>query len=119
MQQRSLQVGERQPPVDREPLELVEDREAGRRDRVTAVDALEDPEVPALLVAVAVKVATAPAALVASRTWLAGTVSAGASSYKPGTAGFSYAGGTLKGTLSGPSGTDFDLYLQKLTILDM
>ncbi|MHA0041963.1 S8 family peptidase [Deinococcus sp. PEB2-63] len=46
-------------------------------------------------------------------TTYTGTVSAGASSYKPGTAGFSYAGGTLKGTLSGPSGTDFDLYLQK------
>ncbi|GGL89560.1 hypothetical protein GCM10010840_29610 [Deinococcus aerolatus] len=27
--------------------------------------------------------------------------------------GFSYAGGTIKGVLSGPSGTDFDLYLQK------
>ncbi|WP_418514549.1 S8 family peptidase [Deinococcus sp. RM] len=46
-------------------------------------------------------------------TTYTGTVSARASSYKPGTAGFSYAGGTLKATLSGPSGTDFDLYLQK------
>lgn len=38
-----------------------------------------------------------------------------ASSYKPSTSGFSYAGGTLKGVLSGPSGADFDLYLQKLS----
>ncbi|MVN85377.1 carboxypeptidase [Deinococcus sp. HMF7620] len=43
-----------------------------------------------------------------------GTVSSGGTSYQPGTAGFSYAGGTLKGNLTGPSGTDFDLYLQKL-----
>lgn len=46
-------------------------------------------------------------------TTYTGTVSSGISSYKPGSAGFSYAGGTLKATLSGPSGTDFDLYLQK------
>ena len=46
-------------------------------------------------------------------TTYTGSVSQGTSSYKPGTAGFSYAGGTLKATLSGPSGTDFDLYLQK------
>jgi len=48
-------------------------------------------------------------------TTYTGSVSQGASSYKPGTAGFSYAGGTLKGNLSGPGGTDFDLYLQKLS----
>ncbi|MFC4427650.1 M14 family zinc carboxypeptidase [Deinococcus navajonensis] len=42
-----------------------------------------------------------------------GTVSSGASSYQPSTTGFSYAGGTLQGALTGPSGTDFDLYLQK------
>ncbi|MXV21851.1 S8 family peptidase, partial [Deinococcus xianganensis] len=48
-------------------------------------------------------------------TTYTGTVSSGTSSYQPGTAGFSYAGGTLKGNLSGPSGTDFDLYLQKLS----
>ncbi|ALW88074.1 S8 family peptidase [Deinococcus actinosclerus] len=46
-------------------------------------------------------------------TTYTGSVSQGTSSYKPGTSGFSYAGGTLKATLSGPSGTDFDLYLQK------
>lgn len=43
-----------------------------------------------------------------------GTLSStGQSSYHPGTAGFSYAGGTLRGTLTGPSNADFDLYLQR------
>ncbi|PTA67931.1 S8 family peptidase [Deinococcus arcticus] len=46
-------------------------------------------------------------------TTYTGSVSRGTFSYQPGTAGFSYAGGTLKGNLSGPSGTDFDLYLQR------
>lgn len=46
-------------------------------------------------------------------TTYSGSVSSRASSYQPGTGGFSYAGGTLKGTLSAASGTDFDLYLQK------
>ncbi|AXG99312.1 S8 family peptidase [Deinococcus wulumuqiensis] len=55
----------------------------------------------------------APAPTPGTTTTYSGSVSSGASSYKPGTAGFSYAGGTLTGKLSGPSGTDFDLYLQK------
>ncbi|MFC6590718.1 M14 family zinc carboxypeptidase [Deinococcus lacus] len=42
-----------------------------------------------------------------------GTVSSGQTVYQPGTAGFSYAGGTLAATLSGPAGSDYDLYLQK------
>ncbi|MBZ9751271.1 S8 family peptidase [Deinococcus sp. HMF7604] len=43
-----------------------------------------------------------------------GSVYAGGTSYQPGNPGyFQYAGGTLKATLTGPSGTDFDLYLQK------
>ncbi len=42
-----------------------------------------------------------------------GSVSQGTSSYKPGTGGFSFTGGTLQANLTGPSGTDFDLYLQK------
>ncbi|MFC4427566.1 S8 family peptidase [Deinococcus navajonensis] len=46
-------------------------------------------------------------------TTYTGSVTQGTSSYQPGTSGFSYAGGTLKATLSGTSGTDFDLYLQK------
>ncbi|MFC6660544.1 hypothetical protein [Deinococcus multiflagellatus] len=48
-------------------------------------------------------------------TTYTGSVSSGTNSYQPGSAGFSYAGGTLKGNLTGPSGTDFDLYLQKLS----
>ncbi|ANC70624.1 S8 family peptidase [Deinococcus radiodurans] len=46
-------------------------------------------------------------------TTYSGSVSRGGSSYKPGSSGFSYAGGTLSAQLSGPGGTDFDLYLQK------
>lgn len=46
-------------------------------------------------------------------TTYTGTVSSRSSSYKPSSSGFSYAGGTLKATLTGPSGTDFDLYLSK------
>jgi len=43
-----------------------------------------------------------------------GSVTAGQSSYQPSNPGyFNYAGGTLKGNLTGASGTDFDLYLQK------
>ncbi|WP_295820420.1 S8 family peptidase [uncultured Deinococcus sp.] len=52
----------------------------------------------------------------AGTTTYTGSITAsGSSSYKPSTTGFSYAGGTLKGVLGGPSGTDFDLYLQKLS----
>ncbi|EYB68398.1 peptidase S8/S53 subtilisin kexin sedolisin [Deinococcus phoenicis] len=56
---------------------------------------------------------TAPTPTPAPGTTYTGSVSQGSSSWKPGTGGFSYAGGTLRGTLSGPSGSDFDLYLQK------
>ncbi|WP_369411322.1 S1 family serine peptidase [Deinococcus betulae] len=44
-----------------------------------------------------------------------GSVGQGASSYQPGTAGFTFGGGAISGALTGPSGTDFDLYLQKLS----
>ncbi|GAA5512781.1 aqualysin-1 [Deinococcus carri] len=38
----------------------------------------------------------------------------GTSSFQPGNPGyFNYAGGTIKGKLTGPNGTDFDLYLQQ------
>ncbi|GAA5511987.1 hypothetical protein Dcar01_00701 [Deinococcus carri] len=46
-------------------------------------------------------------------TTYSGSVSQGSSNFKPGSSGFSYGGGTITGKLSGPSGTDFDLYLQK------
>jgi subtilisin family serine protease len=35
------------------------------------------------------------------------------SQYQPSSSGFSYGGGTLKGVLSGPASSDFDLYLQR------
>lgn len=44
-----------------------------------------------------------------------GTGTAGASTYKPSTSGFSVVAGTIKGCLTGPSGSDLDLYLQKLS----
>ncbi len=42
-----------------------------------------------------------------------GSVSQGYSSYKPSSSGFSAAAGTIKGCLTGPSGVDLDLYLQR------
>ncbi|PNY80759.1 M14 family zinc carboxypeptidase [Deinococcus koreensis] len=50
-----------------------------------------------------------------STTYTGTLASRGANSYQPGTGGFAYAGGTITGKLSGPTGTDFDLYLQKLS----
>ncbi|ADY26658.1 Carboxypeptidase A., Aqualysin 1 [Deinococcus proteolyticus MRP] len=58
---------------------------------------------------------TSPAPTPPAGNTYTGTVSSGTSSYQPGTGGFSSTGGTLRGQLSGPSGTDFDLYLQKLS----
>ncbi|WP_433212634.1 M4 family metallopeptidase [Microtetraspora malaysiensis] len=47
-----------------------------------------------------------------------GTLSSGASAYQPGTSGFQVTkSGTHTACLAGPSGTDFDLYLQKQSIL--
>ena len=42
-----------------------------------------------------------------------GSTSTGVSSYKPSSSGFSSAGGVISACLTGPSGADFDLYLQK------
>lgn len=42
-----------------------------------------------------------------------GSVSYRTSTYKPSSSGFSAAAGTINGCLTGPSGTDFDLYLQR------
>lgn len=44
-----------------------------------------------------------------------GSLSSGGSSYQPSTSGFTAAAGTIKGCLDGPTGTDFDLYLQRLS----
>lgn len=46
-------------------------------------------------------------------TKYSGTLASGAQVYHPGSAGFTWAGGTLKGFLRGPAGSDFDLYLEK------
>ncbi|SMB89418.1 M14 family zinc carboxypeptidase [Deinococcus hopiensis] len=48
-------------------------------------------------------------------TTYTGSLGSGASAYQPNASGFSYAGGTLKGSLTGPGTADFDLYLQKLS----
>lgn len=42
-----------------------------------------------------------------------GTATAGSSTFQPSTSGFTAAAGTITGCLTGPSGTDLDLYLQK------
>ncbi|ADV67955.1 S8 family peptidase [Deinococcus maricopensis] len=58
---------------------------------------------------------TTPPPPTGGTTTYTGTLSGrGVSSFQPGMNGFTYAGGTLKATLTGPSNTDFDLYLQKL-----
>ncbi|MCF4119564.1 S1 family peptidase [Antribacter sp. KLBMP9083] len=44
-----------------------------------------------------------------------GSLSSGGFTYKPSSSGVSAASGTIRGCLDGPSGVDFDLYLQKLS----
>lgn len=53
---------------------------------------------------------TPPPPPAAGTTTYTGSVSSRRSVYS---SGFSHAGGSIKGVLSGPGGTDFDLYLQK------
>jgi len=47
-------------------------------------------------------------------TAFSGSLSSGGYAYKPGSSGFSALSGTITGCLDGPSGADFDLYLQKV-----
>ena len=42
-----------------------------------------------------------------------GTAASGTSTYRPSASGFTAASGTIKGCLTGPSGADLDLYLQR------
>jgi aqualysin 1 len=49
----------------------------------------------------------------AGTTYTGSISTSGSSSYQPSTSGLSYTAGSVKGTLTGPSGTDFDLLLQK------
>lgn len=57
---------------------------------------------------------TIPAPLPGTVTYN-GTIYQGETIYAPDANGFAYAGGTLKAVLSGPTGTDYDLYLQSKT----
>ncbi len=55
-----------------------------------------------------------PSACPTGYTEYTGSISSGSSVYKPGSSGYtSSVSGTHDGTLSGPSGTNFDLYLQQ------
>jgi streptogrisin C len=56
---------------------------------------------------------TPPTGCTGEETAFSGSLSSGAIAYKPGTTGFSALTGTIEGCLDGPSGTDFDLHLQK------
>ena len=50
-----------------------------------------------------------------TETTTTGSASQGSSTYKPSSSGFTAAAGTINGCLTGPSGVDLDLYLQRLS----
>jgi Zn-dependent metalloprotease len=50
-----------------------------------------------------------------TETTSTGSASQGSSTYKPSSSGFTAASGTINGCLTGPSGVDLDLYLQRLS----
>ncbi|MFD2797683.1 S1 family peptidase [Promicromonospora vindobonensis] len=54
-----------------------------------------------------------PTGCTGERTAFSGSLGSGGQAAEPGTTGFSSLSGTITGCLDGPSGTDFDLYLQK------
>ena len=56
---------------------------------------------------------TPPTGCTSERTAFSGSLWSGGQAAEPGTTGFSVLSGTITGCLDGPSGTDFDLYLQK------
>ncbi|MDO9498323.1 MAG: M4 family metallopeptidase [Nocardioides sp.] len=56
---------------------------------------------------------TPPGGGTCSEVTRTGTVASRASSYQPSTSGFAAAAGTINACLTGPSGADLDLYLQK------
>jgi serine protease len=59
---------------------------------------------------------TAPSNSVCSDcTQTSGTLAVNGTAYNPSSSGFSSNGGAFKGFLRGPAGTDFDLYLEKLS----
>lgn len=56
---------------------------------------------------------TPPTGCTGYESAFSGSLSSGGQAAEPGTTGFSALSGTITGCLDGPSGTDFDLYLQK------
>ncbi|GAA4699493.1 streptogrisin C [Promicromonospora umidemergens] len=56
-----------------------------------------------------------PTACEDERTAFSGSLGSGGQAAEPGTTGFSVLSGTITGCLDGPTGTDFDLYLQKVS----
>ncbi|WP_275001958.1 S1 family peptidase [Promicromonospora iranensis] len=56
---------------------------------------------------------TPPPGCASQRTPFSGSLSSGGQAAKPGATGFSALSGTITGCLDGPTGTDFDLHLQK------
>lgn len=56
---------------------------------------------------------TPPTGCASQRTAFSGSLSSGGQAAEPGTTGFSALSGRITGCLDGPTGTDFDLYLQK------
>ena len=50
-----------------------------------------------------------------TETTTTGSATSGFSTYKPSSSGFTAAAGTINGCLTGPSGVDLDLYLQRLS----
>jgi streptogrisin C len=57
---------------------------------------------------------TPPAGCSGYGTSYSGSASSGSAYAHPSTSGFSSSGGTFRGCVAGPSGSDFDIYLQKL-----
>lgn len=58
---------------------------------------------------------TPPDGCAGQESAFSGSLSSGGYAYEPGSTGFSAATGTITGCLDGPSGTDLDLYLQKVS----
>jgi streptogrisin C len=57
---------------------------------------------------------TPPTGCAGEETPFSGSLSSGGYAFKPGSTGFSALTGTIEGCLDGPTGADFDLYLQKV-----
>ena len=56
-----------------------------------------------------------PTGCASQETAFSGSLGSGGQAAEPGTSGFFAGSGTVSGCLDGPSGTDFDLYLQKVS----